>query len=27
MVVERYGGELDHTALYKLYDDVAAEVR
>lgn len=27
MVVERYGGELDHTALYKLYDDVAAVVR
>jgi 2-hydroxy-3-oxopropionate reductase len=27
MVVERFGGELDHTALYKLYDDVAAAVR
>ena len=27
MVVERFGGDLDHTALYKLYDDVGAAIR
>ena len=27
MVVDRFGGDLDHTALYKLYDDVGAAVR
>jgi 2-hydroxy-3-oxopropionate reductase len=27
LAVERFGGDLDHTVLYKLYDDVGAAVR